>query len=323
MSNAELIDSLSLATDMEAGTSILIRGQITWWDSMDGKGNGGSWTPGTGIVNDGRLRRDHMLSDVPTNYVRDRLMDYINTELEENKREIACAAVFPDLGPDELKQYSTLIAKKREELEAEELEMANRNKSVGRVVENLLRQKAALDKIEDEIDLTPRPGFHIRNYNHPRGLRRSVSMPGLEYTTTTERNVEVGTNIDRDCDQIRAMIKRFTRGSEWFIEDFRFALKGVSRPQLTAFLNKRGPAEGKESFVFQLAWELFKKRELLGLPLEREDADGDSVEYAGVLQERDGNRGKKRPSHDKRGEKVGGKRARTTNSAKKSKKTGV
>ncbi|KAI1488587.1 hypothetical protein F5X96DRAFT_69656 [Biscogniauxia mediterranea] len=319
-SNAELIDSLALATDMEADVAVAIRGQITWWDSADDKGKTGWMRGGVGTVSGGRLNRDHMLGDVPNHYVRDRLMDYINSQLEESKRKAACAAVFPDLGPSELEQYSALIAKKRE---ADELEVINANKPLDRASKDRMRQTRAMESIDHNIDLTPRPGFHFRDYSRPYAgkIRRSVIRPGVAYAGAAQEAIDVGTDIDLDCDQVRALIKRFTRAGEWYVDEFRCALGAVTRPTMIAFLEMRGPEAGKQSIVYQLAWEFFRTRERLGLPLEWPDGLSEGSGSSGESGEDDDtkdNRGTKRLSSGgdrETGTTTTKKRARTRKSA--------
>ncbi|KAL7626419.1 hypothetical protein AAE478_003191 [Parahypoxylon ruwenzoriense] len=326
-SNAELIDALASAIDMEPGTAIGIRGQITMWDSIDDETKmGGILAPYYGLVGAGRLGRAHMLGDVPNPHVRDRLMDYINIVVQEDRRECARRAVFSDLAPAELEEYSAVITRKRiqEEAEATGSTDLRTNRVLGnravrrpREAANAAQQGAVLDKINEDIDLTPKPGFGFRDYDCVEPISRSVVKPGLKELDPSEADVEVGKDIDRDCDQIRAMIARFTNGTEWTVDRFRLALGGISRPQLTTFLKKKGPAEGKQTMVFQLAWEFFKKRELLGLPLTRtlDDDDNDDNSDGGdddVLQPQDGNRRRKRPSAGGENDKTGRKRTRTS-----------
>lgn len=118
-SNAELIDILVSTANLESREAVSIRGHITWFDSMN-KGTSGMWTPSTGLIIGGRLGRDHTLSDVPNHYVRDRLMNYILTQLDEDKREASKRAVFSDLSATELQEYSDIILQKQREIDEKE-----------------------------------------------------------------------------------------------------------------------------------------------------------------------------------------------------------
>ncbi|KAI1101604.1 hypothetical protein F4804DRAFT_315387 [Jackrogersella minutella] len=289
-SNAELIDTLASATNMTFGTAVSIRAMIVWCDSVgdDERGTSGVMSLGTGFVSSGRLGRNHMLDDVPNNFVRDRLMDYINTQLAEDERENARKAVFSDLSPAEIEQYSTLIMQinEAEQPKSDEELIAQivGDRPVGNKHErnSIIRQAIYLNEVNKNVFLTPKPGFAVRQYSRLGPILHSVVKPKLKALTPAERNLNPGTDIDRDCNQIRAMIAIFTSKTEWTVDQFRLALGSVERKQLTSFLEKRGPKNGNDK-VFQLAWEFFKRRELLGLSLT--DASGND----GSLQERDAN----------------------------------
>ncbi|KAI1779052.1 hypothetical protein F4818DRAFT_437851 [Hypoxylon cercidicola] len=90
------------------------------------------------------------------------------------------------------------------------------------------------------------------------------------------------------------MIKLFTIQGNWTVDQFRLALSHISRAQLTAFLDKRGPKQGIHTQAFELGWEFFKKYELLGTP--NPPALQHALENRGILQERNPNRGRKRTS---------------------------
>ncbi|OTB02035.1 hypothetical protein M426DRAFT_13877 [Hypoxylon sp. CI-4A] len=299
-SNAELIDALALATGMKTRSAMSICGQIKWSDSIARKGISGSWMGGSGFVSGGRLGRDHMLSDVPNHFVRDRLVDYIDTQLEEeDQKEAARNAVFSDLSPAEMEQYSVLVAQKIKEKQPKELSELAKQVTGGREIKNqherayMFDQAEALEYVDIEIDLTPKPGFATRRF--PLGCG-SVYEAGQPRLTAVEADVDIGSDIDRDCDQIRAMIVRFTSETEWTVDDFRRALGIQGRPKLTKFLRDDGPNKG-DRVIFELAWEFFKRRELLGLHTVEgsKDESEDESEGGDILQESSGNT-KKRQS---------------------------
>ncbi|KAI1098126.1 hypothetical protein F4804DRAFT_350767 [Jackrogersella minutella] len=138
---------------------------------------------------------------------------------------------------------------------------------------------------------------------HDKVLSGSVIIPKLNDRLPGEVAADVGTEIDRDCDQIRAMIKILTcHGGEWTVDQFRRTLGHISRPKLTSFLEKWGPRGGVHCLSFLLGWEFFKLREILGCPLVKTNPPGSP--YRDFMQERDPNRGQKRSSIGRDGESV-------------------
>lgn len=286
-SNAELIDVLASVTNMEPSTAILTRGTIVFGDSISGGKHytSGGFEMSSGLVSGGRLGRDHMLIDVPNHHVRDRLMDYINTQLEEDQRERARLAVFADLSPAQIEEYSALVTqlvKKRQPRTTEELialvagDRPIRTDSERRRV---IAQGMALEDVYLDVDLTPKLGFGKRTYDRLGPIICSVVDPNEQRLTLEERDLkDPEMDIDRDCDQIRAMIAMLAFKKEWTLDQFRLALgDGIERKDLTKFLCQDGPRKGNNR-VFQLAWEFFKRRELLGLSLTDTPNDGKVLE---------------------------------------------
>lgn len=75
--------------------------------------------------------------------------------------------------------------------------------------------------------------------------------------------------MDRDCDQVRAMIKTFLSSWDWSAETFRLALgASVSRDKFITFLKKRGvDAAQLRSAAYLLSWEFFNRRQKLALSI--------------------------------------------------------
>ncbi|OTB04739.1 hypothetical protein M426DRAFT_151212 [Hypoxylon sp. CI-4A] len=250
----------------------------------------------TMTVKGGRLKRDHTLGNVPNHYVRDRLMDYINTQLEEEKRESARKAVFSDLSNSEVLEYAALIQKQREKEESKQEIVGDiigdRHVHTEREAKHIWEQVDVMEDIDENIDLTPKPGFSHMTYDMQ--LEGSAIKPGCKDKLPEEIGVDLGTEIDQDCDQIRAMIKILTcSGDEWTADQFRRALGNLSREKLTSFLKQRGPTKGTSTKSYQLGWQFFKLRERLGFPLTPASSS-ESLRYA--LRDRDPNRGQKRLS---------------------------
>lgn len=73
-----------------------------------------------------------------------------------------------------------------------------------------------------------------------------------------------GQPIDKSCNQIRGMIRRFLESGQMKKGEFSNAI-GVSTKSLSSFLAQNGPMKGAESLSYGNAWEFFKKRELAGV----------------------------------------------------------
>lgn len=236
-----------------------------------------------GVVHGGRLGRDHKLADVPNHFFRDEIMDHINrSKLEEDKKQNFRIAVFSDLSPGEIAAYAAFISTTKDEERRKEQEEDDRLEEIMSThkprpksyleAKNILQQEALVDSVpDDDLDLTKRE-FQGRHHTYFASSPKSVVKPGGKLLAH-EKLVIPETNIDLDCDQIRACIKRFTRGGIWTIDQFRLALGQIARPDLTEFLEKRGPSEGEGLRVYGLCWEFFKTRELLGLDMLKSSED--------------------------------------------------
>ena len=212
-------------------------------------------------ITGGRLGRDHTLEDVPTCYVRDRVMDYINDQLPEETRADVRRAVFSDLTEAEINQYSALIAEERIEAENETPPPSRPGAS-----RHLDRQQEVLCAIDDAIDLEPGLSPVLRR-NISSSITSSVVKTRGVDPLPVERLVQVDDEIHHDCDQVRAMVRRFITTGEWTMDEFRLTLGGVTRAQLNTFLEHRGPRNGLRCKAFQLCWEFFHRRQKLSLPL--------------------------------------------------------
>jgi len=131
---------------------------------------------------------------------------------------------------------------------------------------NILQQEALLDSIpDDDLDLSKHEGGG-RVELYMGEISTSVVKPGSK-----KLPFEIGNSfknqVDLDCDQLRACIKRFTRGGIWTVDQFRLALGQIARPDLTKFLEKRGKFQGYGARLNALCWMFFKQREVLGLDM--------------------------------------------------------
>lgn len=279
-------------------------GNICFFDSVDEEGNSGFWSFKDDYVSGGRLGRNHTLPDVPNHFVRDFLLEQIDEKeneaaaLDEDQRQAARRALFPDLTADQLSEYSQVLAKKREDdaradrakngiPEEDATPEQIRKCTLKRIMlsfgfkdekqaEVVLKLNEAVEAVDTTVDLTPRarPGA-IRDYDKYGPLRRSVLFPGPERgPTRCEDALPPPILMDRDCDQVRLMIRRFCLegpplsypgDGEFTINNLHSAL-GITRQTLTAFLKKKGPENGYKSQAYELAWEFFKRREMLGYP---------------------------------------------------------
>jgi hypothetical protein len=365
-SNAQLVADLGLAAKRDEKFAEFIAMQITFFDAMGDDKRSPTLMFHEG-VRGGRLGRDHTLEDVPNHYVRDCLIDYINDELPADRRKAAHKAVFNDLTPAEVEEYSTMIRRQKDGAEAiaggyylpperteGDQKLVERLKRIAKTTpirtpleaSNIWQQEIKFEAIDESIDLAPRPGCGTRNYSQLEPIVKSVIKPDskpLEMERGLDQLMFRETEIDRDCDQLRAMIKIFTRGYAWTPDKFRLALGGITRPALTTFLEKKGPTNGEKARTFQKSWEFFKRREILGLPLtpapstyvlsdsglSDNDVGGNDVSANALgdnaLQELDFNRGTKRKStgEDTRAAKKPVKSTGSRGKARKAKKTAV
>jgi hypothetical protein len=135
----------------------------------------------------------------------------------------------------------------------------------------MVDQQHVLDGIDENIDMTLRTRRSRRGFDCKLVLN-SVVKPGSR-PLPTEEDVSPDSTMDRNCDQVRLMIKHFVQTSEWTLDQFRFALGDVARPALNTFLEESGSGQGRNSRVYQLAWMFFNKREKLGLSWTNSDSD--------------------------------------------------
>lgn len=249
------------------------------------------------------MGRDHTLDDVPNHYVRDFLLSYINNirGYTEEQKEAGRKALFPDLTSGDVKDYSALLAKKMEDEEDDErmsMGIPGRNAPPEEIrkyrlkmimmthevknekqAEAILRQQDVVRAIDGSVDLEPiETPIATRQYERWKQLTYSVLKPN-ELRSHDESALEPPRQIDRNCDQIRLMIRRFCcyedpesmydmSDNDFSLDEFHKALQ-IQRTQMTTFLAKKGPKEGAGTKAYHLAWEFFKKRELLGYPLKK------------------------------------------------------
>lgn len=288
-------------------------------------------------------------------------------ELSEDQRQTARRTLLPDLTADEVNNYCEALAKQREEVhrayrakhgipEEDATPEHIRKCRLKRIMlryglekerqaEDILKQEEVVAAIDTTVDLTPcvRPDT-VRDYGKYGPLRRSVIFPSpWPGRTRIEAELAPPAYIDWECDQIRSMIRRFCfcegegqrsydwEDSEFDLDEFQKAL-AISRQTLTAFLKKRGPENGDKSQAYELAWEFFKRRALLGYPLtkgekkegkapwrETSSEDGtegnrdEDMEEVGVLRASDSNRRPfKRRIHEPHSDEDSSKRPKST-----------
>jgi hypothetical protein len=295
-SNQQLMDDLATAMGMEHTRKGQVQAQIVYLDALgdDRRVVGVMWGGEEGgIVHGGRLGRDHTLTDVPNHFFRDEIMDHINrAEVEEDKKQAARTAVFSDLSSAEIAAYSAFIPTTRDEERRKEQEeddrldeIMNTHKPKPKSIleaKNILKQEALLDSIPDDLELTKRDIHRFSEYHGEFYIHRSAVKPGSQklpyeeeiyFTYKKECEADFLNQIDLDCDQIRACIKRFTRGGIWTVNQFRLALGQIARPNLTKFLEKRGESDVGGVRVSVLCWAFFKTREVLGLDMLKSSED--------------------------------------------------
>jgi hypothetical protein len=205
-------------------------------------------------------------------------MDYTTTEVPTFKQRTVCKALCPELMNRQITEYLDLLARDKWEKEApkrlaeETYDKAHElleEKKVGTLAEgrNLVLLNDAIEKVNTDVDLTPKPLGIRRNIDLPVLIPGSVVKPGF-FPLDQEGKIVYQYEVDRDCDQIRAMIKIFLDEGEWTQAQFCRAAGGLTRKQLTAFMNKRGQDKAQSRLkAYLLSWEFFNFRDALGLPL--------------------------------------------------------
>jgi hypothetical protein len=274
-SNAELIDKLAKATGKDLGH---LGPMIVWLDAYSGKN---SWrsceADGKPKAPKPRLGREHTLEDVPHHFFRDQLMQRIQASIPEQDRRAVEKAVFDDLDEEDLDAYAENLSDLRSQKEKERTPIyasdETRRLHFARLERNMSEMQAAVNEIDCDCDLTEHdPPLGRRLYDEwPWEVTndRSCVLPNK---TRTKEEIDMLSDFDEDeirydCDQVRAMIARLVTYSDWSIEDFRNALRDVTRKKLIDFLKRRGPREGMKMHLYVFAWEFFRKRELMNIPL--------------------------------------------------------
>lgn len=239
----------------------------------------------------GKWEVSHTIDDVPVHFLRDKLMVYTISGLEDedasflsDKREAAMEALCPDLTQSQRYQYRNLIIEDQRRInspeytparyeEAKRILAANKGNRSIRSYEQAMQVvllKEAFDAVDASIDYkTPKDArFPImRDFEGaPKLIVRSVVVPHSA-PLRAERMFLPTTTVDRDCDQVRAMVKTFCSTGDWTLEDFREALgPTMTREKLTTFLGKRGDdVHQHKSAAYLMGWEFFNRRQKMGL----------------------------------------------------------
>ncbi|KAI1757670.1 hypothetical protein F4782DRAFT_546762 [Xylaria castorea] len=332
--NESLFRTFASASKLDRETLACIRGMIVWRDSERNNGTWGAIEWDTFEVTGGRLgpTEQHTLADIPHCYVRDRLMASTTIDISPERRDQVQEVVFSDLTSSQVKQYAAAIeemerqaeghrpAKAKKPRRSREVspEVVDRALSVYWIqqsrkiapqeAECIMKEEELLDAIDDTINLAPNQSFTALKLKVPKpefafsigSTCHSVLTPSAWVQKDDEVSVPEECEVDRDCDQIRAMIKILIRGGHWKTDEFIRALEGIRHRQLINFLEKRGPLQGKKSLAFRRSWEFFKKRELLGFELTAAPPKPPKlrreVQELVKLREVDPNRGHKRQS---------------------------
>ncbi|KAI1342491.1 hypothetical protein F5Y15DRAFT_429818 [Xylariaceae sp. FL0016] len=257
-----------------------IRSIIVWRDTERSNGTWGALDWEDETVRGGRLgpTEEHNLWDVPRCSLGDCLMASTLTDIHPQDRASVRKFIFPDLSSAQITEYVSIIEKQEDKLQKHDPPKKKRKRRNQETFDRrqAVRLEEVLDMVDENINLAPNLSFLKLQVTSAKiswtwvtkyGTRRSILEPGRWLEGEESEPVESGESIDRDCDQIRAMIKIFVRKGDWSMDEFILALGGPRRPELKKFLEKRGLLEGRHSSAFQRSWELFKRRELLGYQL--------------------------------------------------------
>ncbi|RYC61958.1 hypothetical protein CHU98_g4239 [Xylaria longipes] len=326
ITNDALFKKFKSVSKLDRETLDRIRGMIVWHDSERSNGTWGAIAWRTFEVIGGRLgpTTEHTLFDVPHCYVRDRLMLSTSVDVDPKRCELVRKAVFSDLTDTQIKQYAAAVEEMEGQSEEHRPAKVKRSRhsqgvfdraAAVRVIQSsrkiapqeaecIMEEEELLDMIDDTVNLAPNPGFTAlmkrnsekKNSSFFTSIKLSVLRPGVLVQKDDDVSVPSEYNIDRDCDQIRAMIKILVRKGHWTMDKFMRALGGPRHRQIIQFLEKRGPLEGEKSSIFQRSWDFFKRRELLGFELTAPPPKLREARELAQLRGVDLNRGKKRQS---------------------------
>lgn len=282
---------------MESKSVAFMEAQITFKDACGDEKRRPQLLWGLGKpawVSGGRLGRDHKLQDVPNHFVRDCLMNYIETDLEEKYRKAARKAVFSDLTSSEINEYSSIIRKRIDEKQTEFQR----------------HHEEALEEYKRKEQEETRRKEQMVEDKSAQNMKEAEKIMMLEKVVDAidEKKVAMGQISQSDgvdCDQLRGMIKIFTQSDGGMaIDRFRSSLSVIERPQFVGFLSKRGPDAGRQSMVYRLSREFFQKNGMLRAPPKAPPAPRNRVHRprttstpgSRVLREADANLAHKRPS---------------------------
>ena len=328
--NESLFNTFGSVSKLDRKTRARIRGMMVWRDSASSNGSWGAIEWDTFKVTGGRLgpTEEHTLYDIPHCYVRDCLMASTLFDVDPKLRSQVQKALFPDLTSSQLKEYAAAIeeiehpaeeskpAKVKKQQRSREVSSPETDRALSvrsiqltrkigpQEAECIMKEEELLDTIDENINLTPDPSFATLK------LKVSSSDSLFGHWGVRRENDEVPVPedcvIDRNCDQVRAMIKISIRKGHLKTNELIRTLNDVRHPQLIKFLEQRGPLQGKQSKAFQQCWHFFKKRELLGIELTApQPKKGPKLtrEVRELINSRevDPNRGQKRLGHGSSG----------------------
>jgi hypothetical protein len=86
--------------------------------------------------------------------------------------------------------------------------------------------------------------------------------------------------VDKNCDQIRRLIRNLIESGEMKVGEFQKKI-GVSGPAYSRFMGQGGPDKGSGSDTYIQAWKYFKKRELQGIKMPTKKRTKTSSSAAG------------------------------------------
>lgn len=240
------------------------------------------------MITGAHLGRDHSIDEVLAYFVRDRLMAFIlNDDELDMPRADQINILCSDLTEGQRLQYRSLVEEdeertRRPNYTPERHEKAKRILAMSKAqgdksirgydqAMQVVLMNEAFNSIDGSIDYkTPNIAVPpiLRTFpGVPKPIARSVVTPhSMATSMETEFDSRLNT-VDRNCDQVRAMIKTFCTTGEWSLEEFREALgTTMTRDKLTTFLRKRGDdLHQQKSAACLMSWEFFNRRQKMGL----------------------------------------------------------
>ncbi|PVH96827.1 hypothetical protein DM02DRAFT_598529 [Periconia macrospinosa] len=118
--------------------------------------------------------------------------------------------------------------------------------------------RPALGNISPNVGLSP-PSLNAA------GIKRAIDLISDDDEDDEDDDLD-GMYIDKNCDQIRRLIRNLIDSGEMKVGEFQRTI-GVSSPAYCRFMAQNGPEKGAGCDAYTQSWKYFKRRELKGIKM--------------------------------------------------------